>query len=69
MEVLGQPVPPPRVAMDPRGYASDSRRRAPRHDYQVQKRGNSQGLRLGKALLTDVAIEVGDAVWRSVTVR
>jgi antitoxin MazE len=29
---------------------------------KVQKWGNSQGLRLSKALLSDVAIEVGDAV-------
>ena len=29
---------------------------------KVQKWGNSQGLRLSKALLSDVAIDVGDAV-------
>lgn len=29
---------------------------------KVQKWGNSQGLRLSKALLADVAIEVGDEV-------
>jgi antitoxin MazE len=29
---------------------------------KVQKWGNSQGLRLSKELLSDVAIEVGDAV-------
>ncbi|MSO45425.1 MAG: transcriptional regulator/antitoxin, MazE [Acidobacteria bacterium] len=29
---------------------------------KVQKWGNSQGLRLSKALLSDVAIEIGDAV-------
>ena len=29
---------------------------------KVQKWGNSQGLRLSKALLADVAIDVGDAV-------
>jgi antitoxin MazE len=34
---------------------------------KVQKWGNSQGLRLGKSLLADVAIEVGDEV--DVTVR
>lgn len=34
---------------------------------KVQKWGNSQGLRLHKGLLSDVAIHVGDAV--NVTVR
>jgi antitoxin MazE len=29
---------------------------------RVQKWGNSQGLRVSKAMLTDVAIEVGDEV-------
>ena len=29
---------------------------------KIQKWGNSQGLRLSKALLSDAAIEVGDAV-------
>jgi antitoxin MazE len=29
---------------------------------KVQKWGNSQGLRVSKSLLSDVAIEVGDAV-------